>query len=185
MGAWCYAHRLKGLNEEEVCIACAFLSCLIDFFVLLLLQQVKYVVELARALAMMPEVYRVDLLTRQICSPDVDWSYGEPTEMLSMASYEDAEDEVGESSGAYIVRIPCGPRYFNLLSGHTTPISLNQCVWYHNVQFPFSRNSALFETRTVSLKSFIDHILPHSCGVCYRTLLRFMRLRFLGVHKCI
>lgn len=71
-------------------------------------------VELARALAMMPEVYRVDLLTRQICSPDVDWSYGEPTEMLSMESYEDAEDEVGESSGAYIVRIPCGPRYFNL-----------------------------------------------------------------------
>lgn len=79
------------------------------------MQQVKYVVELARALAMMPEVYRVDLLTRQICSPDVDWSYGEPTEMLSMESYEDAEDEVGESSGAYIVRIPCGPRYFNLL----------------------------------------------------------------------
>lgn len=71
-------------------------------------------VELARALAMMPEVYRVDLLTRQICSPDVDWSYGEPTDMLSMESYEDAEDEVGESSGAYIVRIPCGPRYFNL-----------------------------------------------------------------------
>jgi len=75
------------------------------------LQQVKYVVELARALAMMPEVYRVDLLTRQICSPDVDWSYGEPTEMLGMGSYDDFED-VGESSGAYIVRIPCGPRYF-------------------------------------------------------------------------
>jgi sucrose-phosphate synthase len=69
------------------------------------------VVELARALAMMPEVYRVDLLTRQICSPDVDWSYGEPTEMLGMGSYDDSED-VGESSGAYIVRIPCGPRYF-------------------------------------------------------------------------
>nr|XP_024384326.1 probable sucrose-phosphate synthase 2 isoform X2 [Physcomitrium patens] len=71
--------------------------------------QIKYVVELARALALMPEVYRVDLLTRQICSPDVDWSYGEPTEMLSMGSYDDVED-VGESSGAYIVRIPCGPR---------------------------------------------------------------------------
>lgn len=59
---------------------------------------------------MMPEVYRVDLLTRQICSPDVDWSYGEPTEMLGSGTYDDSED-VGESSGAYIVRIPCGPRY--------------------------------------------------------------------------
>ncbi|BBN02652.1 sucrose-phosphate synthase [Marchantia polymorpha subsp. ruderalis] len=71
--------------------------------------QVKYVVEFARALAMMPEVYRVDLLTRQICDPEVDSSYGEPTEMLSSGAYDD-DDEVGESSGAYIVRIPCGPR---------------------------------------------------------------------------
>ncbi|CAM6118363.1 unnamed protein product [Calypogeia fissa] len=71
--------------------------------------QVKYVVELARALALMPEVYRVDLLTRQICDPDVDWSYGEPTEMLTAPSYDD-DGESGESSGAYIVRIPCGPR---------------------------------------------------------------------------
>lgn len=31
--------------------------------------------------------------------------------MLSMGSYDDFDD-VGESSGAYIVRIPCGPRYF-------------------------------------------------------------------------
>lgn len=84
-------------------------------------------VELARALAMMPEVYRVDLLTRQICSPDVDWSYGEPTEMLGMGSYDDSED-VGESSGAYIVRIPCGPRYFAL-----TTLAKNQpgfCSYY-------------------------------------------------------
>ena len=43
----------------------------------------KYVVELSRALAMMPGVYRVDLFTRQISCPDVDWSYGEPTEMLT------------------------------------------------------------------------------------------------------
>jgi sucrose-phosphate synthase len=69
---------------------------------------VKYVVEFARALALMPEVYRVDLLTRQICDPEVDWSYGEPTEMLSTGMNYD--DEGGESSGAYIVRIPCGPR---------------------------------------------------------------------------
>ncbi|CAM6021442.1 unnamed protein product, partial [Sphagnum balticum] len=70
--------------------------------------QVKYVVEFARALALMPEVYRVDLLTRQICDPEVDWSYGEPTEMLSSGSNYDSDG--GESSGAYIVRIPCGPR---------------------------------------------------------------------------
>ncbi|KAG8081670.1 hypothetical protein GUJ93_ZPchr0019g2676 [Zizania palustris] len=70
--------------------------------------QVKYVVELARALAMMPGVYRVDLFTRQVSSPDVDWSYGEPTEMLTSGS-TDGEGG-GESAGAYIVRIPCGPR---------------------------------------------------------------------------
>ncbi|ERN19119.1 probable sucrose-phosphate synthase 3 [Amborella trichopoda] len=73
--------------------------------------QVKYVVELSRALSMMPGVYRVDLFTRQISSPEVDWSYGEPTEMLTSGSYghRDGRD-VGESSGAYIIRIPCGPR---------------------------------------------------------------------------
>ncbi|XVF88310.1 hypothetical protein PTKIN_Ptkin19aG0039600 [Pterospermum kingtungense] len=72
--------------------------------------QVKYVVELARALGSMPGVYRVDLLTRQVASSDVDWSYGEPTEMLTPRNSEDFMDEMGESSGAYIVRIPFGPR---------------------------------------------------------------------------
>lgn len=75
--------------------------------------QVKYVVELARALGSMPGVYRVDLLTRQVSSPDVDWSYGEPTEMLNPRDsngFDDDDDEMGESSGAYIVRIPFGPR---------------------------------------------------------------------------
>ncbi|CDY35815.1 BnaC09g37470D [Brassica napus] len=72
--------------------------------------QVKYVVELARALGSMPGVYRVDLLTRQVSSPDVDWSYGEPTEMLTPRDSEDYSDEMGESSGAYIVRIPFGPK---------------------------------------------------------------------------
>ncbi|GMP79017.1 hypothetical protein CsSME_00034727 [Camellia sinensis var. sinensis] len=66
--------------------------------------QVKYVVELARALANMNGVYRVDLLTRQISSSDIDSSYGEPIEMLSCPS-----DGTG-SCGAYIIRIPCGPR---------------------------------------------------------------------------
>nr|AJG44459.1 sucrose phosphate synthase [Lilium davidii var. unicolor] len=72
--------------------------------------QVKYVVELARALSMMPGVYRVDLFTRQISSPDVDWSYGEPTEMLTSGSYDTDGNEAGESAGAYIIRIPFGPR---------------------------------------------------------------------------
>ncbi|KAL9276167.1 hypothetical protein ACSQ67_026289 [Phaseolus vulgaris] len=70
--------------------------------------QIKYVVELARALAKMPGVYRVDLFTRQISSPEIDWSYGEPTEMLTVGG--DDDENIGESSGAYIVRIPFGPR---------------------------------------------------------------------------
>uniref|UniRef100_A0A7N0RBZ3 Sucrose-phosphate synthase n=2 Tax=Kalanchoe fedtschenkoi TaxID=63787 RepID=A0A7N0RBZ3_KALFE len=65
--------------------------------------QVKYVVELARALANTKGVYRVDLLTRQIASPEVDSSYGEPIEMLSYPP-----DGSG-SCGAYIIRLPCGP----------------------------------------------------------------------------
>lgn len=72
--------------------------------------QVKYVVELARALGSMPGVYRVDLLTRQVSSPEVDWTYGEPTEMLPPINSEGCMDEMGESSGAYIIRIPFGPK---------------------------------------------------------------------------
>ncbi|GMN66584.1 hypothetical protein TIFTF001_035645 [Ficus carica] len=72
--------------------------------------QVKYVVELARALGSMPGVYRVDLLTRQVSAPDVDWTYAEPTEMLTPSNAEGFMDERGESSGAYIVRIPFGPK---------------------------------------------------------------------------
>jgi sucrose-phosphate synthase len=71
--------------------------------------QVKYVVELARALGSMPGVYRVDLLTRQVSSPDVDWSYAEPTEMLPPRDSEGLT-EMGESSGSYIIRIPFGPK---------------------------------------------------------------------------
>ncbi|GMN56471.1 hypothetical protein TIFTF001_025587 [Ficus carica] len=66
--------------------------------------QVKYVVELARALANTKGVYRVDLLTRQIASPDVDSSYGEPNEMLCCPA------DASGSCGAYIVRLPCGSR---------------------------------------------------------------------------
>ncbi|PWA90695.1 sucrose-phosphate synthase 1 [Artemisia annua] len=74
--------------------------------------QVKYVVELARALASMPGVYRVDLLTRQVASPEVDYGYGEPNEMLSPHNSDGdvLTEEIGESSGAYIIRIPFGPK---------------------------------------------------------------------------
>ncbi|KAJ0260779.1 sucrose-phosphate synthase 2 [Hirschfeldia incana] len=72
--------------------------------------QVKYVVELARALASMPGVYRVDLLTRQVSAPGVDSSYSEPTEMLNPLDTDNTERAHGESSGAYIVRIPFGPK---------------------------------------------------------------------------
>ncbi|KAJ7949934.1 Sucrose-phosphate synthase family protein [Quillaja saponaria] len=66
--------------------------------------QVKYVVELARALANTKGVYRVDLLTRQIPSREVDYSYGEPIEMLT------CPPDGSGSCGAYIIRLPCGPR---------------------------------------------------------------------------
>ncbi|WVZ93615.1 hypothetical protein U9M48_039580 [Paspalum notatum var. saurae] len=83
--------------------------------------QVKYVVELARALGSTPGVYRVDLLTRQVSAPDVDWSYGEPTEMLSPISSENFGLEMGESSGAYIIRIPFGPRDKYIPKEHLWP----------------------------------------------------------------
>lgn len=70
----------------------------------------KYVVELARALGSMPGVYRVDLLTRQVSAPDVDSSYSEPTEMLNPLDTDSTDQEHGESSGAYIIRIPFGPK---------------------------------------------------------------------------
>ncbi|KAI3929526.1 hypothetical protein MKX01_025694, partial [Papaver californicum] len=71
--------------------------------------QVKYVVELAKALANTKGVYRVDLLTRQIASSEVDSSYAEPIEMLTCPDDADGQSE-GESCGAYIIRLPCGPR---------------------------------------------------------------------------
>ena len=63
--------------------------------------QVKYVVELARALAQHPAVYRVDLLTRLIKDPKVDKTYGVSEECILRSE--------GELGGAYIVRLACGP----------------------------------------------------------------------------
>ena len=60
--------------------------------------QIKYVLELAVALAQHPEVQRVDLLTRQIVSNKLDSIYAQPTEPLA--------------EGVNIVRLQCGPRRY-------------------------------------------------------------------------
>lgn len=60
--------------------------------------QIKYVLELARALAAHPDVERVDLLTQMVIDPKVDADYGEPLEEIA--------------PGAHIVRLPCGPRRY-------------------------------------------------------------------------
>jgi sucrose-phosphate synthase len=57
--------------------------------------QTKYVVDLARALALQDNVGRVDLVTRQIIDPSVADDYQNPLERLQ--------------DGAQIVRIPAGP----------------------------------------------------------------------------
>ncbi len=60
--------------------------------------QVKYVVELARALAAHPEVGRVDLVTRQVIDPKVSADYARPEEPIA--------------PNARIVRLPFGPRRY-------------------------------------------------------------------------
>ena len=60
--------------------------------------QIKYVVELARALGEHPDVERVDLITRRVIDRKVDPDYAEHHEVLS--------DKVT------IVRLPCGPRRY-------------------------------------------------------------------------
>ena len=60
--------------------------------------QIKYVLELARALAEHPDVGRVDVLTRQVIDPKVDPDYAEPLEEIA--------------PHAWIVRLPFGPRRY-------------------------------------------------------------------------
>jgi len=60
--------------------------------------QVKYVVELTRALAEHPRVKRVDLLTRLVDDPKVSADYARHEEPLA--------------NKACIVRIPCGPHRY-------------------------------------------------------------------------
>ncbi|MCG6963377.1 MAG: sucrose-phosphate phosphatase [Acidobacteria bacterium] len=60
--------------------------------------QVRYVLDLARALATHPQVERVDLLTRQILAVSLGLEYSEHLE------------EIGDN--AWIVRLPCGPHRY-------------------------------------------------------------------------
>ncbi len=60
--------------------------------------QVRYVLELAKALGERPEVARVELLTRQV----LDLRVG--------ADYADHREPIGER--AFIVRVPCGPNRY-------------------------------------------------------------------------
>jgi sucrose-phosphate synthase len=60
--------------------------------------QIKYVVELAKALSSSPDVDRVDLITRQVFGKNIDSSYAEPLEQIAEKSF--------------IVRVPCGPRRY-------------------------------------------------------------------------
>jgi sucrose-phosphate synthase len=60
--------------------------------------QVKYVVELVKALVNREEVERVDLLTRQVVDPRVDDGYGALFEKIAPK--------------AVLVRIPCGPKRY-------------------------------------------------------------------------
>ena len=60
--------------------------------------QIKYVVELAKALIEHKDIEKVDLVTRLVADSRVDASYAEPIEELA--------------PGVNIVRIECGPRRY-------------------------------------------------------------------------
>ncbi len=60
--------------------------------------QVKYVVDLARALSKLPQVRRIDLLTRQVIDERVSADYGQLEEVLT--------------DKARIIRIPFGPKRY-------------------------------------------------------------------------
>ncbi|HEY5791217.1 MAG TPA: HAD family hydrolase [Gammaproteobacteria bacterium] len=82
--------------------------------------QVKYVLELAEALAARDDVGRVDLLTRQIVDPAVDPDYAAAEEPLA--------------NGARLVRIPCGPDGYlakEQLWDHLDSFADNTLAWLH------------------------------------------------------
>lgn len=79
--------------------------------------QTKYVLELARALSRHPDVWRVDILTRQVIDSKLDTDYAIP------------EEPIGDN--AHIIRLPCGPKrylrkeniwpYLDIFSDHILP----------------------------------------------------------------
>jgi len=60
--------------------------------------QIKYVIELAKALSDNKTVERVDLFTRQVFDPKVDKIYSKPVEKIN--------------NKTSIIRLPCGPRRY-------------------------------------------------------------------------
>jgi len=62
--------------------------------------QVKYVVELAKALSRHPAVHRVDLLTRLVADPRVDPEYSEPVEVLVPPRIPTQQSAGGGGGGA-------------------------------------------------------------------------------------
>ncbi|MDX2505153.1 MAG: HAD-IIB family hydrolase [Gammaproteobacteria bacterium] len=83
--------------------------------------QTKYVVELARALASLPQVAQVDLLTRKISEPDLSGDYGQDFEVIS--------------SKERIVRIECAEsRYMpkEHLWDYLDSFADNCLAWLHN-----------------------------------------------------
>ena len=84
--------------------------------------QTKYVVDLANALARLPQVSRVDLITRRIVDDRVDSDYGDVFEALS-------------EPGARIVRIECGPEGYlpkEHLWDHLDAFSDNLLEYFHS-----------------------------------------------------
>ncbi len=82
--------------------------------------QIKYVVELARALAECQEVERVDLLTRRIQDPEVSEDYAQPIESLS--------------AKARIIRLDAGPGEYirkEELWDHLDNFADNALDWLH------------------------------------------------------
>lgn len=83
--------------------------------------QTKYVVELAKALALQPHVKRVDLITRRIIDSDITADYAEPIERLS--------------KNAQIVRIDAGPEAYipkEELWDHLDNFADNLLSWLHS-----------------------------------------------------
>jgi sucrose-phosphate synthase len=92
--------------------------------------QVQYVLDLARSLSRHPKVERVELMTRQILSTNVDHQYGQHLEQLR--------------EKAWIVRLPCGPhRYLR-----------KESLWPHLPQFV---DNALLHFREIGLVPDVVH----------------------------